>query len=263
MDILLSGYLESLKESPQLISQAATYLPQLLELADREVRDQLGRTVSARRENTRRMFPGSLFLFEEDDVVVSLRRLSEPSPHLHLVPRLIAFIPLSGTLQIEEYRVDRGEGQFHTDIFTGRETATFLRTAAFAPGQIYVRDDPTLVFDVHGSGQVISIYAGLLGRLDWSFDRASGKALGVAASDPRDTDIEALLGIVKAMGPDLGEEAIAPALKHPSYFVRWAALQALNEVRPQSVRAWLPVLAADPHPEIAGISAALLRQTEA
>lgn len=259
METSLSGYLQKLKRCPALISEAVQHRVELEALAQAEVRRQLLKSVSGRQENTRGIFPNSLFLFEEEDVVVSLRRLGERSRYVYLIPRQAAFLVVTGKMTVEEYKVGLPDGRFDTNVYTGDEVAVPHRSASYGPGEIYVGDGPDAIFDISGSGTVISIYAGLHGRVDWTFDRATGRALGVAASDPRDTDIEALLGVVRDMGPNIEESAILPHLEHQSHFVRWTALQALNEINPENAAEWLTRLSRDPHPEIANTASSLLQ----
>jgi|GEM_PF-6967001 len=254
----LLKFYQALDRNPGLISDTASFLDDFRQAADGKIREQLEKLITGRQEKTREISENSLFMYEVDDVVCSVRKLQEhASDMIFMVPRKLALVVLTGRLCVKEFRIVSSVGEFDCDQFDEHSTVKLLSEREYFEGEIYIRHDPYIISDVTGEGLAVSLYVGLFGRVDWSFDR-SGSAVGATASDPRDTDIEALLLATEKIAPAISEKAILSLLEHQSFFVRWAALKALNSVAPDDVPAALEALAADPHKEIAMLSKSLL-----
>lgn len=89
-----------------------------------------------------------------------------------------------------------------------------------------------------------------LERFEWSFDRSSGRALGIGPIDALDSNLTTTFDLIAAVGSRSSLEAVEPFTVHPAHYVRWKAIQTLATICPDAGRAALLSAHDDIHPEV-------------
>jgi hypothetical protein len=117
------------------------------------------------------------------------------------------------------------------------------------------------IFDYRSTGDVvIKIAAPSSTGLMWEFNRTTGFAERVHASTIEATTLSYIINFLSIYGNENSINAIKHLVKHPFYYIRWSAVQAVGKIDAEILTDILLELKNDSHPHISAASKKMLSQ---
>jgi len=172
----------------------------------------------------------------------------------HLMVAVVGSLPL----QANVYRLPE---EFTPSIFNSAIRLSQARRQQILPGQIAVIDGRKDVFDVLIEAPVLTakLSSSIRQPLQWAFDRDTMLPVQAIAANPIDSELVSMAKVLGALKCATSSYVLAELARHESHFVRWAAMQALGQVAPDTLLPILRLATDDPHPHISRVAGAALR----
>lgn len=105
-------------------------------------------------------------------------------------------------------------------------------------------------FDFEGTGLALKLLFPIAASLIWTFDRERLQAIDVEAADADSDNLIHTADVLSEFDSASSETAFEVMSRHPSYFVRWRAIQGLARLNTEKGIEKLKSALADPHPHV-------------